>query len=113
MPPVARVLITGITGFAGSHLAEHLVARGDSVHGLAHEDPPFPHLASIIDRVTIHRGDVTDLDDVRRAFDQSGAESVIHLAAVAVPTLATADPVAAVRLNVLGTATILAALEVP
>src|SRR5438309_9024208 len=32
-----RVLITGITGFSGSHLAEHLVARGDEVHGLAHE----------------------------------------------------------------------------
>src|SRR3982751_5384767 len=75
---------------------------GSSGAAPAQGAPPFPHLASIIDRVTIHRGDVTDLDDVRRAFDQSGAESVIHLAAVAVPTLATADPVAAVRLNVLG-----------
>ena len=112
MRPVARVLITGITGFAGSHLAEHLLTRGDEVHGLAHEEPPFPNLAAVADRVTIHRGDVTSLDDVRRAFDHSGAEAVIHLAGLAVPTQASADPLAAVRINVLGTATLLAALEV-
>jgi GDP-4-dehydro-6-deoxy-D-mannose reductase len=112
MRRVARVLITGITGFAGSHLAEHLLTRGEEVHGLAHEEPPFANLTSIADRVTIHRGDVTNLDDVRRAFDHSGAEAVIHLAGLAVPTQANADPLAAVRVNVLGTATLLAALEV-
>ena len=37
-----RVLITGISGFAGSHLAERLVERGDEIHGIAHEPPPFP-----------------------------------------------------------------------
>src|SRR5439155_1095455 len=35
-----RVLITGITGFAGSHLAEHLVASGHEIHGLAPERIP-------------------------------------------------------------------------
>ena len=112
MRRVARVLITGITGFAGSHLAEHLLARGDLVHGLAHEEPPFPNLASIADRVTIHHGDVTNLDDVRRTLDHSGAEAIIHLAGLAVPTQASADPLGAVRVNLFGTATILAALEV-
>ena len=112
MRRVARVLITGITGFAGSHLAELLLARGDEVHGLAHEEPPFTNLAAIVDRVVIHAGDITALDDVRRALDQSGAEAIIHLAGVAVPTQAAADPLAAVRVNVLGTATLIAALEV-
>src|SRR5437016_2896240 len=54
MRPVARVLITGITGFAGSHLAEHLLTRGDEVHGLAHEEPPFPNLAAVADRLPNH-----------------------------------------------------------
>jgi GDP-4-dehydro-6-deoxy-D-mannose reductase len=107
---VARILVTGITGFAGSHLAEHLLSRADEVHGLAHEDPPFSHLAAIADRVRIHRGDITSRDDVRRALDGSRADAVIHLAGIAVPTLASADPVAAVRVNVLGTATLLVAL---
>ena len=105
-----RVLITGITGFAGSHLAEHLVSRGDEVHGLAHEPPPFKNLAAVEDRVRIHEGDITRLEDVQGALAGSRADAVVHLAGMAVPTLAS-DPVAAVRVNVLGTAAMLTALE--
>jgi GDP-4-dehydro-6-deoxy-D-mannose reductase len=108
---VLRVLITGITGFAGSHLAEHLVSRGDEVHGLAHERPPFKNLVAIQDRVRIHEGDITSLEDVQGALAGSRADAVVHLAGVAVPTLASKDPLAAVRVNVLGTATVLTALE--
>jgi GDP-4-dehydro-6-deoxy-D-mannose reductase len=108
---VLRVLITGITGFAGSHLAEHLVSRGDEVHGLAHERPPFRNLAAVQDRVRIHEGDITRLEDVQGALAGSRADAVVHLAGMAVPTLAAADPVAAVKINVLGTATVLTALE--
>ncbi|MEK7863382.1 MAG: GDP-mannose 4,6-dehydratase, partial [Chloroflexota bacterium] len=62
-----RVLITGITGFAGSHLAERLVADGVEVHGFAFEEPPYPNLRSVQDRLQIHRGDVAGelSDDVR------------------------------------------------
>ena len=105
------VLITGITGFAGSHLAERFVTRGDEVHGIAHEDPPFPHLAAVADRVHVHRGNILDVASVRDAVAAARPDAVVHLAAQAVPTLAALDPVAAVRVNVLGTATLLAALD--
>src|SRR5690242_4235474 len=108
---VLRVLITGITGFAGSHLAEHLVSRGDEVHGLAHARPPFHNLAAVEDLVRIHEGDITSLEDVQGALAGSRADAVVHLAGMAVPTLAAADPIAAVKINVLGTATLLTALE--
>src|SRR5256886_14830125 len=106
-----RVLITGITGFAGSHLAEHLVARGDGVRGLAHGPPPFRNLAAVEGRVRIHEGDITRLEDVQGALAGSRADAVVHLAGMAVPTLASSDPVAAVRVNVLGTAAMLTAAE--
>ena len=106
-----RVLITGITGFAGSHLAEHLVSRGDEVHGLAHERPPFKNLAAIKERVRIHEGDITSVEDIQGALAGSRADAVVHLAGMAVPTLASKDPIAAVRVNVLGTAAVLTALE--
>ena len=106
-----RVLITGVTGFAGSHLAERLVARGDEVHGVAIEPPPHPHLASVRDRVTIHAGDVTSIDDLREALDAARPDVVVHLAGQAVPTQAARDPVGAVRVNVLGTAAVLSAVE--
>jgi len=107
---VPRVLVTGITGFAGSHLAEHLLARGDEVHGLANEEEPFPNLAAVRPRLHIHRGDVTRLEEVRAAFAAAAPDGVVHLAGQAVPTFASADPIAAVWLNVMGTATVLTAL---
>src|SRR2546430_13147984 len=93
---VLRVLITGITGFAGSHLAEHLVSRGDEVHGLAHEPPPFRNLAAVEGRVRIHEGDITRLEDVQGAVAGSRADAVVQLAGMAVPTPASFVPAAAV-----------------
>ncbi len=109
MPP--RVLITGITGFAGSHLAERFVASGAVVHGVAFEEPPFPNLAGVAGDVRIHKGDITSLDDLRAALAASEPEVVVHLAGQAVPTLAARDPVAAVRVNVLGSAAVIAAID--
>ena len=105
------VLITGITGFAGSHLAERFVTAGVDVHGIAHEDPPFAHLAAVADRVIVHRANILDVAAVTAALDAARPDAVVHLAAQAVPTLAAADPVSAVRVNVLGTATLLSALD--
>ena len=105
------MLITGVTGFAGSHLAERLVSRGAEVHGFAVEPPPHPHLAAVKDRVTIHAGDITSIDDLRKALDAARPDVVVHLAGQAVPTQAARDPVGAVRVNVLGTAAVLAAVE--
>ena len=105
------VLITGITGFAGSHLAERFVTDGDVVHGIAHEDPPHPYLAAVADRVRVHRGNILDASALSAALDAARPDAVVHLAAQAVPTLAARDPVLAVRVNVLGTATLLAALD--
>ncbi len=105
------VLITGITGFAGSHLAERFVAERVETHGFAFEEPPYPHLAAIADRVHIHRGDVTSLEDLTAAVRAAEPDVIVHLAGQAVPSLASRDPLGAVRVNVLGTATVLGALE--
>lgn len=105
------VLITGITGFAGSHLAERFVADGVVVHGIAHEDPPFRHLAAVADRVQVHHGNILDASALSAVLSVARPDAVIHLAAQAVPTLAAKDPVSAVRINVLGTATLLSALD--
>lgn len=105
------VLITGITGFAGSHLTERFVSDGVVVHGIAHEDPPYRHLVAVADRVRVHRGNVLDAEALTAALAAARPDAVVHLAAQAVPTLAARDPVGAVRVNVLGTATLLAALD--
>jgi nucleoside-diphosphate-sugar epimerase len=70
-------LITGATGFVGSHLAEACVQRGWVVRALVRTGSD----ASLLERagVTICRGDLTDPDSVRAALQS--IEVVFHCAA--------------------------------
>ena len=73
---MAKTLITGATGFLGSHLARALAERGDELTVLARRSANLALLEGIeFERVT---GDVTDRRAVRRAID--GASRVFHVA---------------------------------
>jgi dihydroflavonol-4-reductase len=73
---VARTLITGATGFIGSHLAALLVARGHEVAAILAPQTPPGALAEL--PVTVLRADVRDRRAVRRAL--KGADGLFHLA---------------------------------
>jgi GDP-4-dehydro-6-deoxy-D-mannose reductase len=107
----ARVLLTGITGFVGSHLAERLVADGHEVHGIAFEPDPYPNLAAIARDVRIHRADLADADALAAAVAAARPDAVVHLAGQAIPALAQRDAGGTIQVNVVGTANVLAALE--
>jgi GDP-4-dehydro-6-deoxy-D-mannose reductase len=107
----ARVLLTGITGFVGSHLAERLVAEGHEVHGIAFEPPPHPNLAAIARDVRIHRADLADPDALATAVVAARPDAIVHLAGQAIPSLAQRDAGGTIQVNVVGTANVLAALE--
>jgi len=81
------------------------------VHGFAFEEPPYRNLAAVVDDVRIHRGDITSVDDVRAALASAQPDVIVHLAGQAVPSEAARDPVGAVRVNVLGTAAVIAAAD--
>ena len=104
------MLITGITGFVGSHLAERLLQSGDEVHGLAIEESPYPNLAAIESHVDIHRADLADASSVRRGVEAARPDVVIHLAGRAIPSLAQQDVAGTIAVNVVGTATVLDAV---
>ena len=76
-----NVLVTGATGFTGRHLAEHLVARGDSVRALVRprsrarfDASPLPSKG-----VVAVEGDLTDAAALKRAA--AGVNVVYHIAA--------------------------------
>ena len=106
-----RVLLTGITGFVGSHLAERLIADGHEVHGIAFEPPPHPNLLAIASKVRIHKADLSDPDGLREAVAAARPDAVVHLAGQAIPSLAQKDAAGTIAVNVVGTANLLAALE--
>ena len=90
-----RALITGATGFVGSHLAERLVAEEWEVRALVR---PTSDVA-LLERLGVERvvGDLGDEDAIRRAA--SGCGVVFHLAAVT----AARDEAGYQRANVEGT----------
>lgn len=76
MQAMGTTLVTGATGFIGSHLARALAARGDELRVLARRTSDLSPLDGLeYDRAT---GDVTDRRAVRRAV--AGVERVFHVA---------------------------------
>ncbi|RME10585.1 MAG: SDR family oxidoreductase [Ardenticatenia bacterium] len=74
-----RVFITGISGFAGSFLAEHLLANGYEVWGLVHRGPG--HVAHIQTQLTLRQGDITDFESVHAVLAECRPARIYHLAA--------------------------------
>jgi len=83
-----RVLITGVTGFVGSHLADYLVARGDvEVFGTHRWRSRMDNIGHLRGRITLVECDLADPTAVRRALASVRPARVFHLAAQSyVPT---------------------------
>jgi len=83
-----RVLITGFTGFVGSHLADYLVARGDAeVFGVHRWRSRLENIEHLGDRVRRVECDVRDAAAVRRVLRDVRPDRIFHLAAQSyVPT---------------------------
>ena len=76
-----RVLITGITGFVGSHLAEFALAQGADVIGSLRWRSKTEHIEHLRDRLTLIESDLRDLFSVRTLLERARPDYVVHLAA--------------------------------
>ena len=97
------VLVTGGTGFVGSHVVRRLCKEGFSVRVLARRTSPLHLLDSLPVEIAI--GDLLDADSLRKAV--AGCEAVFHVAADY--RLWASDPREIYRNNVDGTGQVLAA----
>jgi UDP-glucose 4-epimerase len=88
---MATCLVTGGAGFIGSHLVDALVRDGHVVRVLDNLSTGDPaNLAGVIDRIEFVRGDLADLETVRRAT--RGVGYVFHQAALPSVPRSVADP---------------------
>jgi GDP-4-dehydro-6-deoxy-D-mannose reductase len=98
-----KVLITGISGFAGSHLAEYCLARsGVEVIGLVRDPYRLGHAAHLAERCTLLRGDVRDASAVHAAVEGAAPDVVLNLAGQASVALAFSDPAGTLMDNAVG-----------
>jgi GDP-4-dehydro-6-deoxy-D-mannose reductase len=76
-----RVLITGITGFVGSHMAEHALANGATVFGASRWRSRPENIEHLRSRITLLESDLRDVSSVQALIEQSRPDFVVHLAA--------------------------------
>lgn len=103
----AKVFITGIDGFIGSHLAKTLVEEGAEVSGLLHR-PLVPRDSGLrnwglVDRVNAYVGDVADKELLQEALRESNPRWIFHLAAHSIVTQAEEQAFDAIETNIRGT----------
>lgn len=103
-----RFLITGGSGFIGSHVTRRLAGRGEATVVVS-RGRPLGRLASCSSHLRIIEADLRDAEAVRRVVTEVRPTAVVHLAAAGVTPGGTAAEIIAT--NVLGTYHLLAALR--
>lgn len=94
-----RALITGISGFVGSHLAEHLLALGEwHVSGTVYGEDR--NIAHVRDKVRLYEGELSSLDRVRSIVEETRPDAIFHLAAQPIPSLSRRDPWGTLETNI-------------
>src|ERR1044071_9628137 len=109
-----RVLITGITGFVGSHLVEYILANHPQteISGIKRWRSPKDNIRHVLNQVKLFDCDLRDLGSLIRVFGEVKPDVIFHLAAQSfVPTSYNA-PADTLDTNVIGTCNLLEAVRI-
>ncbi len=106
-----RVLVTGITGFVGTHLAEHLLtAHADAeIFGLCRWRSSASDVAGLAALVRMVEGDLLDAASLLRVLQASRPDVIFHLGASSSVASSWAVPVEIMQVNAIGTVHLLEA----
>ncbi len=97
--------VTGGTGLVGSWLIKRLLEAGADVVCLVRDWVPQSEMvrAGYIEKVNVVRGDIRDRDVLERALGEFEIDTVIHLAAQTIVTIANRNPISTFETNIGGT----------
>jgi len=106
----SRVLVTGATGFVGSHLVRRLVREGHEVHVLRRAQSNFHRLLDVLPELRCH---TTDLGHpgLKTLMREIRPEQIYHLAAATVVAGATGSAAELIEVNLLGTVNLIDACQ--
>ncbi|HZF06882.1 MAG TPA: GDP-mannose 4,6-dehydratase [Patescibacteria group bacterium] len=76
-----RILITGITGFVGSHLTEWALSRGADVIGALRWRSNTEHIEHLRDRLTLIQSELREQSSARDLVERARPDYIVHLAA--------------------------------
>jgi CDP-glucose 4,6-dehydratase len=106
-----NILITGCTGLLGSWLTESLISKNANVIGLVRDSVPKSRFyqSNIRNKVISVRGEIENYFLLERIINEYEIDTVFHLAAQTIVTLANRNPVSTFKANIEGTWNILEA----
>ena len=103
------VLITGITGFVGSHLAEYILTNHKNIKvcGLVRWRSPLDNINHISKKIDLKWGDFVDPFSLEGIIRKTKPDVIFHLAAQSYVDFSFLAPVSTLEANVIGTANLL------
>ena len=109
-----KVLITGITGMVGSHLAEYFLSSFPEieVHGLVRWRSPLRNIQKILPRVRLHQGDLRDLNSLVVLLREVRPDRIHHLAAQSYVDMSFVAPADTLNSNIIGTVNLMDAVRI-
>ena len=113
MSQINKVLITGIGGFVGSHLADYILAEFPRVQvlGLVRWWEPKENIKHISDKIKLCHGDLVDIPSLETILEEHKPEVIFHLAAQSYVHFSFLAPITTLETNVIGTANLLEAVK--
>ncbi len=108
-----KVLITGINGFIGAHLARALMEKEIEVHGIVRDLKSTPHLdgAHLPNKPHLHAADIRDAGAVSKTLSANDYSHVFHLASQSNTWKSAENPRETFEINTLGTLNLLEAIR--
>ncbi len=108
-----KALITGITGFVGSHLAEYILENHPEVEvcGLVRWRSPKQNIEAILDRIILRYGNLQDFPSLKSTLAEEKPDVIFHLAAQSYVDFSFIAPIDTLETNVVGTGNLLEVLK--
>ena len=106
-----RLLITGITGFVGSHMAEFALAHGAEVSGSMRWRSKTENIDHLRARITLVECDLRDLSSVRNLLEITEPTHVVHLAAQSFVAASWKAPAETLTTNIISQVNLLEAMR--
>ena len=98
-----RVLVTGVTGFAGSHLVDYILSRGDcEIFGILRWRSPTDNIEHFMDRITLLECELRDASSTRDTLETVRPDWIFHLAAQSFVPTSWSAPTESLTTNILG-----------
>lgn len=109
-----RVLITGITGFVGSHLADYVLTLKDKnieLHGTRRWRSPLENIEHIFEKLQLHYCELLDFKSVLETIGDIRPDIIFHLAAQSYVMTSFTAPTNTIETNICGTLNLLEAVR--